>query len=545
MRKYCEGLASILSRISAFPRGKFLFLFSLIILSHINLLLPGFTENPDGNIIYPNLRSMSSILEYLKSLAAFETIDFQPVRDFTLFIDLWFLDNHGIVIGILLNCLVWIIICYNLLLILEENVPGIHRHWALLLVATLSVNPIYSQAINWVIARKHLLAVMFTMLATRNFFLYLRGRSSEFRIVIFYILSLLSLPASMLWPVWVTAHLYLTKKLDGIIIRRLLLPLSIIMILIVGINWAYYKTSYTFLEIYPQKATARDPFMMAMSLGQQFIQVIFPYDLAFYNYLGTKALVGFILFIIFISFVLYRYRKNPEVLTWVIFSGGHLAVFLSTPNIYYDTYVLFPSIGLFFIAVYMLKNKLPKFAYFLPFLLGVWVTFTLLNNPLWGNTTKFFKKSFEHQESCANAIAYATGIYLEGSVLPNSLFDYIQTNECMKPQENESPGIMIRKLTFESLQLYFEDEIDFDYRQKRLIELGMKHFYPLSIYAAFLAKYDQKEKIENVSAYLNSKFEGTDTKIEFDPIFMKIVPEYCKKHQLPECLRYVERWKDK
>lgn len=543
MNKLKESLESLLQKFSSSRSGRILFFLVLTLGAHSNLLFPKFTENPDSSKIYSNLIESHSVIDYLRSLFNFTTVDFQPVRDLTFYFDIWSFDQTGILFGIFLNCLIWVVICYNLVSILQLYVPSVPLHWALLLVATLSVNPIYSQTINWIIARKHLLAVMFTLFATKNFFLYLEGKASEFRIIIFYTLSLLSLPASVLWPIWAALHLKLHGKLDRKQATTFLIPLFFIMLLLIGINFAYYNTSYTFLELYPKKSSTRDPVMMMMLVGQMFAQVIFPYYLNFYNLLGTKALIGFVGFLIFIGWVLFRHRKNPRVLTWIFFSGAHLVIFLSTPNIYYDSYVLFPSIGLFLILVISSERNLQKIVYFLPVLLGIWLTTTFVTNPIWGSTVKFFKSSFENQPGCSNALGYATGIYLEGRKIPNEIYDYIQVNECMTLTKDDTPGVKIRKFTFESILLFYEDEIDFDYRERRFKELSRMHFYPMSIYMAFLTKYQKNDEIERLAFILNKQFESTDTKIMYDSIFMKTVPEYCKRHNLNECLRYVEHWK--
>ena len=516
----------------------------LVMLAHSNLLIPHYTENPDANTIYPILEDIHSPWEYIKKLVSFETLDFQPLRDATLFIDIWFFEITERTISIFLNCIVWIWAAWQILRILEERYQS-DRLVAFTLTCAFSIYPIYSQAINWGIARKHLLAFAFTLMATRYFFRWLKTGSGEFRIILLYTCSLLSLPASMLWPIWATIVIYFTKEKTFPESRKFLSLLFIIMFLLVGINWAYYKSSYTFLEIYPQKASEFDILYSLIHLGHQIKQVVFPYELSFYYSFGTSALVGLVGFLLFIGWLLWKKRKESEIWIWVFYSGAHLIVLLSTPKIYFDTYVLHPSLGLFFIMFLLLRQQWRKLVPAIVALTFFWAGFTYYINPVWGDSVAFFRKSFENQTSCGNAIGYGAAQYLKGSKISNELYDFIQVNTCLEHHADDSPFMSLKKNNFEALQLFHEDEIDYEYRQRRLIELGMKHFYAMSIYVAFLAKYDKAEEVEKVSSILNQKFRESGVQIAYDPIFSGIVPEYCRKRELQACIRFSSMWKSK
>jgi hypothetical protein len=521
---------------------RFFVLFFLIFLAHSNLLFPPYAENPDANTIFPVLEGITSPWDYISKLVSFETLDFQPVRDLTLYLDIWFFDLTGRIGGIFLNCLIWVVAMWQLLRIMEERYT-LERLNSLLLICCFSVYPIFTQSLNWGIARKHLLAFTFTLMATRYFFRWLKEKKGEFKVLIFYTLSVLSLPASMLYPVWVTCVIFLTKERSFRESKKFLSLLFLLMVLLVGINWAYYKTSFTFLSIYPRKASELDILYTIFHLGHHIRQILFPYKLSFYYSFDGTSIAGFLGLLIFLIWLLWKKRSQSEIWIWVLYAGAHLVVLLSTPNVYFDTYVLHPALGVFFITFLLVRKHLDKMRILLITLGIFWTGYTLHVNPVWGDSVAFFRMSFENQRSCGNAIGYGAAQYLKGKKISNELFEYIQVNRCLDHSPEDSPFMALKKNNFEALQLYYEDEIDFDYRQKRLIDLGLKHFYAMSVYVAFLARHDKAIEIERVSAMLNEKFRGSGVSIAYDKIFSSVVPDYCKKNNLPECIKFSSLWK--
>ena len=516
---------------------RFILLAALVLIAHSNFLFPSFIENPDESLIYPLLEKISTPLEYIKKLAEFETLDFQPVRDLTLYIDILVLRNFGVIISIFLNCLIWIWAMWQVLRIIEERYEFNRLH-TFLVVGCFSVYPIYAQSINWGIARKHLLAFAFSIAATRYFFLWLKGLAKERHILIFYTLSVLSVPVSMLWPLWARMTIFFTKsprrQKNSL---KLIVSLYLVMLLIIGINWAYYNTSYTFLQTYQQKSYYNDYFMILLNVGHQIKQVLFPYNLSYYYGFDGFSLAGAVLLLIFLIWLFFKKRNEGEIWIWVIYSGVHLVVLQNTPLAYFDTYVLQTSLGLFFIIFLLVRNYFKRLIPVLSILLVFWTAFTLSVNPTWGDSVKFFKKSFESQQSCGNAIGYGAAKYLKMEKLPDDLYDYIQVNECLMKDPNDSPFLAMRKLNFEALQLLIEEDIDFQYREKRLIELSLNQIFEMSIYMIFLVKNDRAQELERLSSNVIEKVKRSDIQLEFHPIFLAHVPKYCEQKKLPNCLR--------
>lgn len=521
---------------------RFLIILALVLISHSSLLFPAYSENPDSNYIYPFLRDLSSPLDYLSKLASFETFDFQPVRDLTLWMDVWVQDHFGFVISIFFNCLIWAGCCFLILNLLELDLTLLTTVPSFLMVGCFAVYPIFLQIVNWGIARKHLLAFFFTLYATRAFFEWMRTKKGETKIFLLYTLSILSLPISMGWPVWMAGYLYLTDKEKLPQAKKLLMILFVVMFLIVGINWAYYKSSYTFLEVYPRKASGFDPYFMALFVGHLIWQIIFPYNLSLYYSYREGALAGFALLLLASIYLYWKKRDDKFLWAWYLFAAVHVGILMSTPSVYFDSYVLMPSFALLIIIAHLFSVHIEKRKFFLvPFLL-FWFGFTLSQNWIWGDSEEFFTRSYRNEQSCSNALALGFARYGKGKKLSNEVYDFIQTNACLSKEEGDSPATGLRKMVFESTMLFHEDEVDLEYREKRLLELGARHFFPLTVYAALLAKLDRSEDLERVMKYLNGKFAGSDSKIARDRMFAVTVPPYCERKELEECRKFVRNW---
>ncbi len=517
----------------------------LILLAHGNILVPYQIENPDAGLIYPLLEKISGLVEYLTLLADFETFDFQPVRDLTFFADIYVFSEFGLIVTILFNCLLWWCACLVLLRILEEQLPRLKRTSSTLLVYAISVYPIFLQTINWGIARKHILAFLFTLLATRYFLLWLRNGKNPFLIVIFYCLSVLSLPISMAWPVWalLTSFMHPTSAAKGK--RKLFTILFSIMVLILGINWAYYKTSFRFLEVYPRKVNTFEIGHSLLSLGLQFKQIIFPYNLSFFYEYGLESYLGIVAFIAFLGWLILKRKLDVDVKTWTAFAGVHLVVTLSSPDIYYDPYVLFPGVGFFIVLFHLFAERINKWNFALVPLILFWSIFTFTQNRMWKDSVLFYQRSYEANPNCSNAAMYSIRTYMSGKSLPNELYDYLQVERCLSSNPEDSPAMRQKKFVLQTMIYYFEEDIDPVYRESMLRELSLKHYYALALFAAYLVKKDRKEELEDILRDFNQKYSQTNLRFEWDFIFSEVVPDYCKKHELKECMTFSNMWKEK
>ncbi len=524
------------------PLWQFFILLGFTLLIHLPILIVKQIENPDAGFIFPLLRTLNFPLGYLKALLNLETLDFQPVRDLTLYVDIFVFNYTGYTIGVLLNCIIWAGSCYQILRIIEDELAEKVDWKFFLFVLCFSVYPIFYNTVNWGIARKHLLAFFFILTATRNLAHFPSQKKSFLSVILPYTLSVLSLPIAVAWPFWAILHLGYKKVLESRQFRSLIIALMIITLLIAGINWAYYKTSITFLEIYPQKASHLDVLFMLVNVGFQYKQMIAPYNLSFfYNYDGAYLGMLF-LFLLLLSVFLLRNKKHVWI--WILFGFIPMAVTLSTPHVYYDPYVIIPLAGLFLFLATQFPVFIRKYSVYMFPLLIIWGALTWQGNYVWKDMVKFYEVSFAANPNCTNALMYGSRIYRSDKKMPNELFQYIQVNECFKPEPFQSPAMGQKKWDFEALMYFMEEEIDKDFRRQRLEVLGTKSFYAKLLYATFLAKEDEKEEVESIMADFNLLTE-TDLRIDYDPIIMKVLPDFCRTNDLHECEIFMKKWGSK
>lgn len=520
--------------------------FSIILIvvlgAHFPLLVVQQIENPDAALIYDNLGSLQFPLEYLRALISFETFDFQPIRDITFYIDIWVFNKTGYVISILLNCIVWAGACYQLLSILKKELRVAASWQLLLLVLCFSVYPIFEPSINWGIARKHLLAFFFILSATRSLLDWEEEKKSIVPIVTYYLFSILSVPISIAWPAWVFIREDHFRGMRNPRVRSLIVSLFLISVMVAAINFAYYKTSYVFLEIYPQKISLINPLMMLVNLGFQFKQVLLPYNVSIFYIFEKSAFIYFGLLSVFILTLIYFSRSIKQIWMWPTFAIPPMLVILSTPHLYFDTYVIVPTFALFMFIVTTGSSFLNRYGKLLiiPFL--IWFAITWNQYKFWDDPILGYEKAMTITPNCTNAQTLAARYLMEGRKLPNDLFEFIQLNRCLESYSGMSPTTALKTITVEAIILYGEDDIDLEYRERRLKELGSRSIYVMVFYIAFLAKTNQPEKLESLLAEQNKFLEGSNLRFPYDAIFSELVPEYCRNHELRECLKFVKRW---
>ena len=88
-------------------------LFLLLILVVYSPLIGNKTYSPDSHIILPPLLEASP-LDYVKMVLNFETVDFQPVRDLTFFLDVAVFRLTGVSTFSFSNILFWMLSCFLL-----------------------------------------------------------------------------------------------------------------------------------------------------------------------------------------------------------------------------------------------------------------------------------------------------------------------------------------------------------------------------------------------------------------------------------------------
>ncbi len=511
----------------------------IVLIAHSNIIFLPSTMSPDAPYILLYMEELSSLKEYFQKLISLQGIDFQPVRDLSLWIDLKIFRETGINLFIINNCLIWSGCCFHVFQLSKFDAKKDHR-LLLILVMCLSLHPVFSQTVNWSMGRKHLLACFFILWTCRKFLEMLMGNNNWKSVFTLYGLSLLSVPVSLLWPVWATITAYISKKEQFKKIFLRLIPFFFLLVTIGIINYIYYFTSETYKEIYIQKSGSIDYNLLFHHIGQHVKQILYPLPLRFHYRLDNSTLWFFGIVLLITLWLLKQYRKDRTLWIWFCFSIISMGLFLRTPETYFDTYVILPAIGFFLVMTRIINSTFSKMAGLIA--IPVLMVLTLRSNPAWISLRNFSENNFHYNQDCPTARSLAESIFVEKKKLPNDLFEFIQRNNCLEAREGDSPVGTRGIRNLEARLLLIEDEIDLDYRKKRLSEIGEENYYPKIIYALLMSRLEDDVEIENAMVSLNKAFRTLKTPLDFDPIVTNELTQYCQKKALPECIQFTDRY---
>lgn len=297
------------------------------------------------------------VIDNLSHLGDFKfnkTIDLQPIRDLSYLIDYQISKWMGFKTYHISN-----LICYLLAIcginLLFSLVLNIRQKILFLLMMVMVSSPLYVVSINWLSARKHLLAWLFVIYST-YFFLKKRNLLSS----IFFILSLLSQPINCLWPLWVIFHMYFVQKIKKF--KEYIWPATLLILsgvwVLVTISYYYNDPQFSGYEnvglTYNYNTIASIPTMF----GRYFFNLIWPYHTSLLYSVGSyENLVGLLALILFL-FYLFKRHRNFETLSWLFFGILPLStVTLHLVGVFVsDTYVLTTSVAFFMIVGIVFTN---------------------------------------------------------------------------------------------------------------------------------------------------------------------------------------------
>lgn len=303
----------------------------------------------DDHYLVDALRGISSPVDYYQALMAGKVVDLQPVRDLSFAFNLLLEHVFGFGAYHLTNWLIWLGILWSVYEILKILKLSPQSIWVA--VGLYSVHPLFIGSISWVSARKHLLAALFIFLATREFL----KKGSRFRICAFYVLSTLSHPIFLLWPLW--AGLYAWVEKDK---RRDFWACIPWMLVIAVLNQIYYRTLYISATGFTKLADVADSEtgFALLGLGRYFSNLLFPARLVVsYNPGSTLNLVGLILLPL-MCYASGKFLGWRRTLQWAAFFFFPLVVvtFMLTNLFIADTYALGAALGWFVLLAMALEH---------------------------------------------------------------------------------------------------------------------------------------------------------------------------------------------
>ncbi len=306
----------------------------------------------DLSLVGP-LQRMPSLSLYWKSVFAMGempaevlVLDFQPLRDLSLFVDVLLQRHLGVGTFHLSNVLLWLCGCllvYRILSRLSDEYLGLG--WT----AVFALHPAFSNAVAWVSARKHLLAFDFIALAT---LLLIRqsdrpGWKDGVKGGLAYLLSILSQPITLLWPVWAAAHVCLQGTKD--LARRLLVPVAcgVPMVALGVVNYIGYSGAQSRGKLVGDVEGTLGVALLA--LGRAFANLAFPVSLATSYYPGSPLnLVGLVSLGLFGAAAVKLLGPKDATRWLLLMLIPHLLLSVKMSNIFlFDSYLLTGGLGFF------------------------------------------------------------------------------------------------------------------------------------------------------------------------------------------------------
>jgi hypothetical protein len=206
------------------------------------LLSSGTLLNRDDIQIVPPLLSIHSFRDFFSYLLPGRSMDIQPVRDISLMADVLLQRWTGFPFFHLHNVLLWFcsgLIVFRIFQRFVDSAP-----LAMAATAAFTLHPMMVMTVGWISARKHILAFLFFLLALEAFFAWVESRRRAHWVLGFYLLSVLSQPILVFFPVWCALFLACQESLRNRLRSPLLLFLWAFMIAAVAANYLHYDFAY-------------------------------------------------------------------------------------------------------------------------------------------------------------------------------------------------------------------------------------------------------------------------------------------------------------
>lgn len=501
--------------------SRFLVLLITCCVAYIPVLFQPATTNPDAQFIIPSLLSSQGISGYLNNLFHLRTIDIQPVRDLSLWMDILIFQFTGVSSMVFQNVIFWSLSVFVLFRILENEFREKFKKETLFFICLLFlVYPLFSQTISWGVARKHVLSFLFGLLATHQLLADKKG------FTLFYSLSVFSQPISLLLPVWA-----ILKRPS-----KKLVPAIVIMLLAAVANYIYYTESPVFRTLFGQKTD--DAFALGEKLlatGHYTFQLIFPYLLSQIYTLGHwSTLAGLIIFVVIASILIKS--KSKAAWLWAVYIFLPLSIVIVKSTTLYDTYLLFPAAGLLMMTLTLVTRiELPKLHWTGFVILTFFFAFTLREANFWNSEIELTKRSFERRPECLSAIHYLRMVYENGERPGNQeAKNFLRNHEC---QNLRISGQYI--VNVEASLMYYEEDFPLEKRVATLERLSKFGIYPqLALAALYINAGRREEAREQVLAMIDL-WQKTRFKPEYIPLVHLTIEPFCEKEGIPGCRQLI------
>lgn len=513
-------------------------LFFLTAIAYLLVLKAPQTINPDGYFILPSYDKYSDLWSYLKGLVELKAYDLQPVRDLSLFLDWKLWKVTGFNSFVWQNVLWWVAICYLIVGLLKELFPSFSWAKALSFGCVYAVYPLFSGSVSWGIARKHILALFFTVLATRALVRFARsGVGRQLLLMcLWYFLGILSQPIGILFPIWALVFLFLLYPERLRPALKGLIPLFILFLASAWANFLYYSKSELFTYVFSSKTKDALNFELKFSaLGHYLYQLFVPFQPSFpYGNDWNVSIAGFVLFAGLVAFYFWRRLPWRPLFVWTNFLLMPLSIILNTPRLRMDPYLLIPSFGFLVIVCLILEKSSLRWGkpLLLIMLLG-YAADTMYETRAWTSTIRFDQRNFSRSPSCITAIRLARSHFDENLTMPDEAHNFLKSHSCFIA---ESPYARLEHELFISQVIYFDQGLDPNEKLQELEKMGSDFFYPRLIRAAILVRMGKLDLANELLDEIYKENQHLKLSTPKDPIISTVIVPHCRKQEHKGCL---------
>lgn len=323
-------------------------------------------------------------------------LDFQPIRDLSHLIDLYFspkLERIHI-IGVIHNfglLLVTILFLFQVL----RNYTSFKQ--SIYIVAIFLLHPSIYEIYIEPTSRKHILSFLFFLISIYYFKKeYLSTAKNQLLVGLFFIFSIFSHPFSVFLP----GFLLFEKKWEVTLKQKLtkLSPLFLISFGNVVLNYYYYSLTYNKVTNATKISGSFNPGKTLLYMGQHVKQVFLPINFSqYYSNLGSLELIFSLSFILLILY-LFKYRDKKNVLQFLIpFFGIMTILYHRSVDLYYlNTYLLYPFFTFILLATFI--NLFKKTYLYL--ILAILFLAQIHRVYIRHDSLRFFKNAYANQPNC-------------------------------------------------------------------------------------------------------------------------------------------------
>ena len=523
-------IASIFSRHQASIFAGVILL--VLIALYSNLLTNDPLLSYDDRPLISAVSSATSFNSYINGIKSGLIPDLQPMRDLSYIVDIWLLQKTNLHSFHLTNLLLWwfIVLLFYQLMKCESK-----HEIAMAFAIFFALNPVFASSVAWVAARKHLLSTLFILAAT---LICVRNKNRIYELKYFggiwflYLLSTLSQPINVLWPIW---FFVFTKKDFK---KWPLFILMISMVLLIVANYKYYNSElFESISAFGKfNSEGASPGTSLLALGRYFLLSIVPFGaLPHSHYQGAiENLVGLVFFACTVALLFVRFKrlKNDNLKPLLYFLLPLAVVSVKSTNIFCsDTYLLNASIGFYWFLGAFLSGTpyVKKFSVLIIVYAVACGLYTHFYLRAFNSDRDLWSYSFQKEENSHSAMVMVLfSIKDKNFKQANAIINHMKKNWPNQP--------FISQLSTEAI--FFNDALTITEKEEQIEKLAQpspaSHFYLALLYA-------KENKTAPMTRHLEQVFNNPELlRVEFWGKEERVGAIYsytCKFFSIKSCLK--------